>query len=333
MIRQFGAEIGRYMRATRQKLLGIIATAEQARNWDTIREVDAALRDVVPALQRLMLRGLHRLAEWSWDSAVENWLAAVPVDLWLRRGLLPEGRVTEGWVTILGEDRRPLHRRNEYERIIHGQATRAEALRLIRQFEFPPPSPARVRRILDATSAQDGRSAMERVKLVAGDDLVRLQRTIVGGLSRMPDEDQASALRGLSVQIRPFFADGEGVNYKAQRIARTESIRVAEAMQREANERVADVYTGIRFLRRGGRPCEECDLWDDKVFWRDDAGQFVSDSGELLPDIPVHPNCLCYTQPELRPDLEAKLPPVNLGAAYAAGAARAEKELADLLNS
>jgi hypothetical protein len=314
MIRRLGKELGAALRDSQQRLIGLLA-GEGHRFPMVMSAVDQLLRETIPAMQRVMLAGLTRLALWSWDSAADNWVRGVPLRVWMVRSLLPWGKLQESAITEkLGDRYEPNEKRKKYGRLARGEISRTDGLRLAKELEFPPPGRQVIRRIVDATSARDGLSAMERIKTVCGADLGRLRQTIISGLSAVEDPNQASNLENLVKNIKSFFADDESMGYKARRIARTESIRVAEAMQRESNERVADLYTGVQFLRSGGKPCDECDPWDKTVFWRDDAGQFVAEDGRLLPDIPVHPNCLCYTVPELRPDIEAQLPPVDLGA-------------------
>lgn len=289
-----------------------------------ISRVDQVFRAFPDAMAAALESGLADLAVWSHEAAAGETVARVPVGVWLMRSLEPFGefpkklRATEKRIDPPARDpdpRRPDKKRAAYRRMLKLESP-AEQRKTIAQWELPPPSRQQVRRLIDATSASDGLSPMERVKTIARSDLGNLRRLIVGELSRpFEDGQSASAVQSLTAKVKKFFDEEEG--WKAKRIARTEAIRISEQVRREADEAVADIYTARRYLRRGAQPCEICDPWDNTVFVRDEAGDYVSDSGELLPEIPLHPNCVCFTVPELRPEIAAQVPPRNVGKWYA----------------
>ena len=201
-----------------------------------------------------------------------------------------------------------------WEKILSGEVTRDEAMEIIRQLEFPPPSVADVTAILNSTTAPDGLSAINRIKTVIRGDLGTLRETILRHVTAPPD---VSSIDTLSKAIRPLIernADGTaaGVNYKAQRIARTEGIRIAEAGQRAAIEQDRDLFDGIEWFSAHVPDTRADHAALEGLYVKTGSGWVRSD-GQALEEIPFGPNCLCYTIPALSADLTAGLPPANLG--------------------
>jgi hypothetical protein len=168
---------------------------------------------------------------------------------------------------------------------------------------------------------------------VAAQDLFELRRVIASGMTAVSlDDSQSSAVSAMASKIRELVGNdpgkSTGMNYRAKRIARTEGIRIAEAAQREAWRNAEDMFAGIRSMRGGHEDCDICNPYDNKMFWKTDTGQYVADDGERLPEFPAHPNCLCFTMPELKDDLTAGLPAANYGDWFDASKDRAATELA-----
>jgi hypothetical protein len=334
-IRLFGAELSLWTNRFADRLTGLLANRGD-RFPLVMGEVAGLFREFRAEAPAVMERGLRRIALWAWNAAADRWARAVPPRVFALRAILPDGRLRESVADLpaskgkrdRGPPKKPVatgagfedplffHGKADYQRILDRQVSAEEARALIKQFEFPAPKRAEVNAVLNRSAASDGLSAMQRIGTVLERDLERLQRTIASGLSRLPDEGGGSALDRLSQQIRPFIADEEGINYKARRIARTESVRVCESMLREADGRVSDLYSGLRW-HSAENACEICDPYDGRVYWRTPAGGHASEAGENLPEIPLHPNCLCWTEPELRADIELLLPAASYSPALA----------------
>jgi len=333
-IRQFGRLIDQWTSEASRRILGGLVASSSDPNA-AMRDFDREAARFILAAPSVMEQGLRGVLDRVWGATVDAWLAVVPVEIWARRSLAADQAADQvadqasyraaGQTTT--EDIRtppPITVQSQYARILLGEIDRAAAKRLVRQFEFPPPSAETVDRILRATAAPDGLSAMERIVTVAQRDLGALREAIVANLSHVQAGD-ASALNALSVDVRRFLGEQEGVNYKARRIARTESMRVAETLLREADERATNLFDGYRtFTANDNRVREEHSSWHNKLFRRTATGQYIADDGEHLPDFPAGPNCRCWSTPELRDDIESQLPPANLGRAYAQSLARFE---------
>jgi hypothetical protein len=328
-IRAWGAEIDRWHRSLFERIMGIAGIVDHG----DLARIDRILRDVPIDEAAMMEKGLRELWRWSWLSATERIIRAVPVDVWFRRTaplsvLLPTAEA----VPAVGLPGEPLPLRldveNEWKRILTGRTDRDEAIEIIRQLEFPPPTQAQVDAILNDTTAPDGLDAMTRIKTVVPDNLIDLRRAIVEHVTAPPG---ASSVQSLSQAIRPLiYRNGDGtaagINYKAQRIARTEGVRIAEAGLRESMEEDRDLFEGIEWVS-AHVPDTRPEHAAQEGVYRKTPGGWVRGDGNPLPVIPLGPNCLCWTTPVLTDDLTAGLPAENLGA-YDAARARFEKERA-----
>lgn len=299
--------------------------------------VDRALLRLARDGAAILEDHLLKLATWGWRSASTNLLRAVPAKAWARK-ILATATFTEGRagrrfsVDRLHEARRlPIEFRNDLQDIIDGDLTGDEAMALIRQIEFPPPPRATVRRWMNRTDARDGLSAMQRIVTIVEREKPRLKSIIIETMSGGLPEEKASAIDELSKRIRPFFANDEGINWKARRIARTEGVRIAEDTLRESWQDSEDLFDGIRtFTANDQNVREEHAGWHDKLFKRQADGDYVADDGERLPTFPAGPNCRCWSTPELAASLTKDLPAADYGAGYRRSLDRFERSDAAL---
>jgi len=325
-----GREIDRWTRAVEERLLGIIAANRGGREG-VLRSVDALLIGSVQNAADLLESELRGLTTWSYDSAAEAMVYSLPAVFWIKR-LAPRPKAVPApvgesigpnfdWTSVSAED--------EYERVWSGKATAEEVEEMIRQLEFPPPSPEQIDAILNATSADDGLSAMQRIKTVTGPQIKQLREKIV--LTFAGDLEGASAVEALSGTIRELVGNdpgkSTGMNYRAKRIARTEGIRISEAGLRETWQEAGDLIGMIVWhSAKVSASREDHVARDGKQYYRNEAGEFIASDGERLPEIPLGPNCLCWTSAELRSDLTDGLPPAQYGGWYDAAQVRAERD-------
>ncbi len=139
-----------------------------------------------------------------------------------------------------------------------------------------------------------------------GDGLTWEQR--LSGMGRHRD------FAGIAETLASAVAEGENVEritrrlatvvdgpvYSARRIARTESLRVAELGQRESWRHVDDLIEAVQViatLDSATRPSHEDR--NERIYRRQPDGSFVADNGDLLPQLPDEPNCRCFSTPIL----------------------------------
>jgi hypothetical protein len=270
-IRRIGRVFDRWAVRLAQRTAGIVAAGRGGREGVS-GSLDVLFIGATIDASAVMEKELRKLWSWSWQSAVGAWMRGVPKKVWDLR-LTPI-------LTLVGESVSLIEQ--SYE-----------------EFVFQPLSEERINEILSATNAPDGLSAMQRIRTVAGKDLGRLKETIITAFSGSIDE--ASSVQAAMPRIREMV---DGVNYKAQRIARTEGTRIAEAAMRESWEPVQDMMIGVRTFTSDDENVRESHRhWHDKLYYQITPGQYQAKDGEVLPEFPAGPNCRCWSTPELRDDL------------------------------
>ena len=115
--------------------------------------------------------------------------------------------------------------------------------------------------------------------IIQGDSAARVSRDIRGFLA------QPLTLRGKAKEAyHPGVGTYKSAYQNAMRLARTEYNRAFnEGLYRYAAEK--DWITGYIWHVGGSNPCEDCEALDGTPY----------DKGEE-PDIPLHPNCMCYLE-------------------------------------
>jgi len=303
----FRRPIDQWAEDTGDRLIGAVTRARR----DPAEIIDQALLDVRRRLERHLTAMIH----WGWQSATAALVETIPMPVWLT--MLRPAETREG----IGEPK--LLTLNRFRRIVDGSVSRAKALEIIRAVEFPAPDKFEVQRILTATNAPDGLDAMTRIVTVAQEDKSRLMDMLTRGVA---GGDGASLKDRLAPQIDSLVGD---VRYKAMRIARTESIRIAETTQREAWSEIGDMMSGVRTFTAGDQNVRsKHEHWNNKLFKRTADGSYVADDGEHLPMFPAGPNCRCWSTPELRSDLTdpSNVDPVDYGSGYEASLARFKQQ-------
>ncbi len=313
--------IDRWSAALERKLLGIIV-ANQGGTIGVMGAVDAVLLASINDQAEAVDRGLQEFWRWAYESAVRAIVISVPLGVWVARqmpilrqpgkigelDLLPES-VTEA-VLAPGS----LKAEDAYQRIIDGKVDRNRAMEIIADTEFPPPSIERVREVLDATSADDGLSAINRIKTIEPQFRSELRQTI---LTAITDPDRASAVEGLAKKLRTLVGNDPGkttgMNYRAKRIARTEGVRIAEDALRDSWERVPDMVTGIQYFNAHVLNSRQTHIANEGKYTKQPNGDYIRKrDGRVFPTIPAGANCLCWSSPIFRFDVDRTIPPANL---------------------
>lgn len=285
------AAIGQWLDRLRRRIIGELADVEQDREA-AMRAFRAEVQNVPAEAADVMARGLREMWRRSWRQATANWMRAVPLRAWLRPLMPALLTPIEG---VIGEAAPvPLDVEQDLLDIINGRITGEEAREIVRRVEFPPPSRETVDAVLNATSADDHRSAMERIRTVTERQLGALQEQLSVGIA------EGEGLSGLSKRVRVFVDD---VNYKAVRIARTEGVRIAEAAQRESWKAADELIDGIQVIS-AHVPSSRPEHIEKEGVYRKTGGGYVRDDGTPLPEIPMGPNCLCWSTPVLVDELE-----------------------------
>lgn len=121
------------------------------------------------------------------------------------------------------------------------------------------------------------------------------KRAVIGEL--VTGYSQGESVAALKKRVEPLVG---GIKSSAQRIARTEAMRVAENMQREAWEPLGDMMVGaqiIAVLDERTRP--EHSTRNGQIYYKNPVG--AQRSMAELPGLPDAPNCRCMASPVLAP--------------------------------
>jgi SPP1 gp7 family putative phage head morphogenesis protein len=189
----------------------------------------------------------------------------------------------------------------------------AEWQRVVAQVVVPPPSPLKVEQIIQATT--NGLTWQERFaslsRKIASPEALAQQ--LITGYA------QGENLQELTRRVAPLV---ESIQSSARRIARTEGLRVAESIQREAWSDLdeGNMLLGVQILAvldQNTRP--EHAARNGTIYFKNaaDGRPPISE----LPHLPDAPNCRCWTAPVLRPPEEFKIDPaVQAAFANQAGA-------------
>ncbi len=290
--------------------MGIVA-ANRGGYDGVMGSVDTLLIGTIQGAADVIETGLRDIHRWAWRDVTKAFVRAVPMRYWLHR-LVPVTMHAEMGESVGGLQEYDFRAEVQWDRILKGLTTDAEAREIVRNAEFGKPTPEQVDAVLSATNAPDGLSAMERIKTVLPRDLERLRGIIRETMSA--DFSGASAVGAMKNRIAPLLDTNEGINWKAKRIARTEGVRVAEAAMRASWEPVKDLLKGIRtFTADDSNVRETHQKWHDKLYYRTSDGAYIAEDGEHLPEFPADANCRCYTTQELRDDLYQDVLPVDWG--------------------
>lgn len=180
----------------------------------------------------------------------------------------------------------------------------------LRRFVFKPPSRARVDAIIHRTVA--GQVWTERLDALSHliDDFEQLAKTLVVAYN------QGATREEIVTRVKPRVGN---ITSSAKRIARTEGLRVANAVQREQYDSLGDLVVGIQIiatLDQNTRPHHAAR--HGRIHWKDPRR---IPSLDTLPELPDEPNCRCYDIPVFREPEEFRGNPALLADFRNAGGA------------
>jgi len=281
---RLAGQVGRIWNGLVKDLVGL--ASEDRPYHDTLHRAESAFAKTASAVRDWVGQWAERQVELAYRDTVDCLLDVIPPK-WFRplhRDLLVLEDATQVDVDDLYG---PIRRR---------EIGRDEAVRMIRNTLFPPPSTDKTREYL--TQPDPGGLSWEE-RLRKWEPSARQQ--ILGELTQ--SISQAEDLRTLRKRLEPAVG---GIRYKAQRIARTEGRRVAVRAQQATFDQLGDMLDGMQVLAvmdQWTRP--EHALRHGRIYRRQEDGSFRdAASGDPLPELPDEPNCRCYASPVLKPPEE-----------------------------
>ena len=170
---------------------------------------------------------------------------------------------------------------------------------------FPAPTAADALQALQRESPE-GRTWDDRLGYWEGQTRAQIQQTLVTGTAQgLLLNDMTKKLR--TVVNRPKFW--------SQRIARTESRRIAEIAANDAIDQAGDLIAGKminEILDSVTRPHHA--VRNGEIYNRVGPGEFVNAAGQQIPFLPDEPNCRGWTSPILSTPEEFEKDPAALAA-------------------
>lgn len=254
------------------------------------------LRAVVPRIKATLQQQFNRLAHWSYKQTTAILAAEIP-----RRWM----RLANPIVVYAGEDQQiqiapGLVADTPTEPIANAgkRMEDQEWVEFCRQYIFPPPSAEKVDQIIHRTVA--GQVWTERLDTLSHqiDSFDRLAQTLTTAYS------QGASREEIAAQVKPHV---RGIASSARRIARTEGLRIATAVQREQYDSLGDMLAGVQIiatLDENTRPHHAAR--NGTVYWSDRRKR---PSIVQLPVLPDEPNCRCFDSPVLKEPAEFKNDP------------------------
>lgn len=316
-VKRMTAEISALGRYYRERVTSVIASPRNVA--EDAQRLRNAIAGMVPKLIDTLDGQFRDLAEWAWDAEVDGLIFAIPNEYWgkLTGMNLPESLTVDLMPGLdrlaerKGDDKRkkkgrprgvglgPFRGQSDAEPIARGLVPKREVDQAIRDVLFPAPSRDRVSEIL--RSGYNGQGWVDHLKGLSGKiaDFNQLADQVALGMSRGENVQQ------LAKRITPQVG---GIATSAQRVARTEGLRVSQEMQRASWSQIDDITVGsqvIATLDQFTRP-EHAARHGTIYYKNPQPGQKSIDEAPQTPD---QPNCRCYLTPVLAPPVDIQQNP------------------------
>ena len=262
------------------------------------KKTEAIVRDfnkLPDKLKKTAAFGFKRLGQWSHREAVGVYAATIPRK-WIRK--------VNPAVLLVGEAVGPIElpTKDNGEPVVP-RMTDEEWSEFLKTKVFHPPSEERVEEIIHSTvEGQTWEGRIERLSKLVDPEVTA--NALAKGFA------EGKNVAELAKDVLPHVTGK--VRSSAQRIARTEGLRVANEMQRESYKDLGPLMVGIQVLAsldENTRPHHA--LRNGRIYFNDGRQPDISE----LPVLPDEANCRCFDSPVLQepenlerdPDLAAEL--------------------------
>ena len=267
----------------------------------------AVIRSTTGRVKQLLASRFRDHATWGHRSAVDSMMQAIPLPYLLAQipdetraafesihwpRLTPNLNFEAGMLTVSTEDidPGPFNATLPINPLGALKLTDEQVAELIEKIVFPPPSESDITAALrtpDWEARLDSLSSRISDKQIAFDQLVQ-------GYS------EGENITQIRRRLDPLVG---GLRSSAQRIARTEGMRVAETMQRQAWAGLGDMMVGVQIIAvLDERTRPEHATRNGTIYYNSPRGKQKSIAE--LPDLPDAPNCRCMSSPVLAPPAE-----------------------------
>ncbi|MBS0187298.1 MAG: minor capsid protein [Planctomycetes bacterium] len=242
--------------------------------WERVQaKIDAgkdpagAIEAFVRELPRVMEKAFRDHARWAWARTEEMWSVLTPVQ---------RARIKRRTITVREDDiaKAP---RGQFD--FSGDQVKV----------FTPPDADKIAAWVSNPGWFNGREMSWQDRLEMQSRRIADKEELSRTLTRLYAD--GANVAEIARAIRPAV---DNIKASAQRIARTESLRIAEEAQRESYAQVDDLIAGMQ-------------IWatlDDRTRPEHAARNGTIYPKDACPIVPDEPNCRCFTAPVLRDDAE-----------------------------
>jgi SPP1 gp7 family putative phage head morphogenesis protein len=280
------------------KLLGLMAQIEasgQPPNGAMQQRLRALVHGLGGSVIGTIAGELKTIAGESYDRTADDLIRTLPRDVWISLAKKKRG-ISEGDSSLIQKAKAAAIRvlkaftgiDPDYQAIIDGETLPEKGFRaMLKRILFPPPPKEKVAEILRSDRWPDRKTWPQRLR-EEGFSFDQIVNQVTTGFS------QGEGIADIRKRVEPLV---NNVRYRATRIARTESLRVASTMQREAYSKVDDAIIGYKInavMDERTRP-EHAER-NGTVYWKAGYGDGAHDISEL-PELPDAPNCRCMATP------------------------------------
>jgi SPP1 gp7 family putative phage head morphogenesis protein len=253
---------------------------------------------------------LELSAQLGWQMGVDNYLDCIPREVWVKWAQWHAGvrestdvqemfRWASKFVTVA----------IDFVELLRGsELPKKSWLNRIRKLCFPAPTKERVNEILRSDRWPDRKTWPQRLQKegLSFDAIINQVSTSMS---------QGKAVNEITKDLEPLV---NNVRVRARRIARTESIRVGQTMQREADKPIDDMFYGRQILSVGDeRVRPEHKERHGRIYYAHGWGSPGAPDITECPECPDAPNCRCTTYALIKGVHEIGLDHLLVPAGYA----------------
>ena len=256
------------------------------------KNVPAQLQKRFDEILNDILNSFVRLAYWSHGNLVDGYFQSIPTK-WFKSLLPAETAIMfedEGGIDDIDD----ISFDTPTEPIATDPNLTPEEKRdLIEKLVFPPPSTREVAEIISRPNSNTGTSWQSRFATLSKQ--ITDNRAVFGELTTAFSSGET--IDQMRERILPHV---RGIRASAQRIARTEGLRVAERVQRRSWNGLGEMLLGVQILAtldENTRPHHA--ERNGTIYYKESKeGEKTLDE---IPDLPDEPNCRCWSTPVLHP--------------------------------
>lgn len=281
--------VDRHLAASYAKVKALLANAQMPNGKFQQRLRSILYDEMLGQTVVLIRKQLEQSAQLGWQMGVDMYAECIPRDVWVKWAQwhlgIKESELSE--MMMFRWASKAINVVIDFAELLRGSELPQDSwLKRLKKIVFPPPSKEKVEEILRSDRWPDRKTWPQRLQR-EGFSFDAIVNQVSTSLS------QGKAVSEVEKDIRPLV---NNVRVRARRIARTESVRVGQAMQREAAESISDLTYGKQILSVGDeRVRPEHKERHGRIYYKPGWGPPGGHDISECPETPDAPNCRCTT--------------------------------------